>query len=529
MNKKTLLTSKLAFLVVSIIFSITFFSCCSEDKVSIWDDPLIVYADSIENYHEASIGSHSKQPIGNQNIYVDFSDGLVQAYSSETNKKVIDFISQKMVGSSVTWFGLGKNHNGIGELEYANDRDIYNKVISVSSYVDIMAPIEETLKKISSSSNDALLITDFEEYTPDGREQKFAYAKDYFTKWVEAGNSITIYYSKYTETNNKSKLSGDKNLYFVLFNYGKVNENSLLTKFENAIEGRGSELMGLNKFEINANPFSISNEYGGKDKTGLEMDPEVEPATALEVGDQEGALLDYRNGFLNGAKAFEAFEFGQSLNDLFYFYFKEKRKFSKKLFLDASQSSPYILKDIDVQVTDVTEDYINYIKILEAKKNVPVLEKDPGNNNVWDEESKNNLIIQECYVENTKNLKGEYNKYQHNPTEPIAEIFDFDVNIFASRLKNSPKEVELVTIFHKNFAGKYNVDKQIILRVDYVVKSTDINYSTQLDSFKWNSVISKNEVNSSLYESIRNTLQTVKPKGILYSYYLKLEPNKNKN
>lgn len=518
MNKNLLLLNAIIFIAL--------FSSCKKPEKSPWNEPLSYYADNIENYHEAALGSQSKERIGNQAVYVDFSDGLVQAYSSETNKRVVDYISQKMVGSAIDWYGLGKTHNGVGKMEYANDRDIYNKVISKASYVDIMAPIEEALKKITSSFNDALLITDFEEYTPDGKEQKYAYAKDYFTKWVEAGNSITIYYSKYTERNSKSKISGEKNLYFVLFNYGDINENSLLTKFNKAIEGRSSDLIGLNKFEINPNPYTVSNNYGGKEKTGLTMDPDVEPKTALEVGDKEGALLFYRNGFLNNARPFEAFDFGLSLNDLYEYYFIEKRRFAKDLFLDASNNASYILKNVKVHVTDVTADYIKYIQSVEAKKNIPVLIKDAGNNDVWDDASKNNPIIHECYIENTKTLKNEY-KYIHNPTLAITEIFDFDASIFADRLKNSPQEVELITIFHKNYAGNFNNKEQVILRVDYIVESTDENYSSQLDAFKWNSIINKaNGINNSLYESIRNTLQSVKPKGILYSYYLKIEPSK---
>ncbi len=513
-------------LISTAVIAIAMFSAssCNETESNPWADPLSVYGDNISNYHEAALGKQSKETKGNQSVYVDFSDGLVQAYTSETNKKVVDYISQKMVGSNIDWFGLGKKHGGVGQMEYSNERDIYNQVTSAGSYVDIMAPIEEALKKISVSSNDALLITDFEEYTPDGKEQKYAYAKDYFTRWVEAGNSITIYYSAYTETNRKSRLSGSKNLYFVLFNYGEVNDNSLLTKFNKAIEGR-SDLVGLNRFDINSNPYSISNSYGGKEKTGLTMDSEVENQAALDVGDEEGALLSYHNGFLDNNRPFEAFEFGQSLNDLYDFYFREKGRFAKMVFADASDNASYILKNVKVQVSDVTADYINYIQSLEAKKNIPVFIKDAGNNDVWDEESMNNPIITECYKKNTKTLKNEY-QYAHSPSEAIPEIFDFDASIFSDRLKNSLNEVELVTIFHKNFAGKFNNTDQVILRLDYIVETTEENYTGQLDAFKWNSVITAGFENNSLYESIRNTLQTVKPKGILYSYYLKLEPIK---
>ena len=495
---------------------------CEDDTKIRWDEPLGYYSDDIINYHEAALGKESKASKGNQAVYVDFSDGLVQAYTSQTNKKVVEYISQKMAGSSIDWYGLGKKYGGIGKIPYNNDRDIYNKLISPTSYSDIMAPIEEALKKISVSSNDALLITDFEEYTPDGKEQFYGYAKDYFTKWIQDGNSITIYYSSYTEKNNKTKLTEPKNLYFVLFNFGEVNENSLLTKFEKSIEGR-SDLVGLNKFEINPNPYSISNNYGGKEKTGLTIDSDIENQSALEVGNDEQALLSYHNGFINNARPFEAFQFGLSLNDLYEFYFKGKGRFSKKLFLDASNNASFILKNVKVEVSDVTADYIKYIQSLEAKNNVPTLDKDAGNNKVWSSTDAENPIISECYVKNTKNLKPEYT-YKHTPGDLMTEIFDFDKSIFSDHLKNTPKKVELITTFHKNFTGKLNNSDEMILRIDYIVEATDENYSAQLDAFKWNSVINKGKVNQSLYESIRNTLQETKPKGILYSYYLKIDP-----
>lgn len=499
------------------------FNSCTKSETTRWDDPLSYYSEDIASYHEASLGTESKEKTGNQSVYVDFSDGLVQAYSSDTNRKLVEYISQKLVGSAIDWYGLGKNHNGVGKMEYANDRDVYNKVISPSSYVDIMAPIEEALKMITSSSNDALLITDFEEYTPDGKEQKFAYAKEYFTKWVQSGNSITFYYSSYKETNSKSKLSGSKNLYFVIFSHGQVNENSLLSKFNKALEGR--ELDELNKFEINPNPYSVLNDYGGKLKTGLTLDSSVDNKTALDVGDKEGALLYYYNAFLNNQRPFEAFEFGQSINDLYDFYFKENRSFAKNLFLDATNNASYILQNINVEVSDVTSDYVSFIRSIEAKKNIPPLEKDAGNNDVWDMESLND-IMKECFQENTTTLKEECS-YKYTKGAAISEIFDFDAKIFSDRLKNSPNEVELVTTFHRNFNGKYINDDSIILRIDYVIESTQENYSSQMDTFKWNSIINaSNGVNESLSESIRNTLQAVKPNGIIYSYYLKLEPTK---
>jgi hypothetical protein len=50
---------------------------------------------------------------------------------------------------------------------------------------------------------------------------------------------------------------------------------------------------------------------------------------------------------------------------------------------------------------------------------------------------------------NTAKLKKEY-IYKYTPGEMKTEVFDFDATIFADRLKNSPKQVELITTFHKN-------------------------------------------------------------------------------
>ena len=183
------------------------------------------------------------------------------------------------------------------------------------------------------------------------------------------------------------------------------------------------------------------------------------------------------------------------------------------------------MENVKVQVTDVTLDYINYIKSTEALKNIPALEDNEGKNKVWSKADIDNPIISECYEKNTQKIKKEY-LYKYNQGEFITEMFDFDAEIFASHLKNTPKEVELISTFHKNFSGKFNSKDQIILRLDYIIESTNENYSTQLEAFKWNSVITKGAQNNSLYESIRNTLQDVKPKGILYSYYLKLEQKK---
>jgi hypothetical protein len=516
MNTKTLKLFSL--FVVFILLS------CKNDEESQWDAPLDFYSDNIENYHDASVGANNKKSIGNKAVYIDFSLGIVHAYKNQTNNDVIDAITQKMVNDSVDFYGLGKSYgaNGIGNLKFTNSRNLFDQVTSASSYADKMAPIQKTLEKIVRSKNDVMLITDFEEYTPDVSEVFYAYATQSFKKWLQDGNSITFFYSKFDQN-----FSGpdQKNLYFVIFNYGRVNENSLLSKFNDAIKGRN--LLDLKRFDLNTSPVGVSNNYGGEELTGLSPELDEGAENEFEIGNDGGVVVNYFNGYLKNKAPFESIEFGLGLNDLYESYFSTNKKFFNKLFIDASNNETYILKDIQVELTDVTKDYIHFVQCNEAKLNVPELgQLDEGNNTIWSNSDNENLVISTCYVKNTKRIKKEY-IYNYKGGEIINEIFDVDRKVFNQQMVNTPKKVELKTIFHANFKTSKNKSQDpTILRLDYVVNNSEVNYK-KIDDFKWKSIIpgSNGKLNTSLYESIRNTLQDVKPRRILYSYYMKLEPN----
>jgi hypothetical protein len=518
---------KKTILVVLVCVSLFIFSglslfSCKEDNDTAWENPLGVYSEKISDYYDASIGGVSLTKKGNQSIYVDFSIGIQSALSQPTINNLVKLISGNLQGEQLDWWGLGEEFGGVGQIAYEKNRDFYNKVTSLTSYKTNKAPIEDALKRIISSKNDALLITDFEEYSKNGLEEKSPFAADEFTKWVENGNSIHFYYSNYHPFG--------KNLYFVIFSFGNIDENSLLTKFQTAIKGRESELIGLKKFVISPRPFLVSNNYGGIEKSVLSIDPDVENSEALVLGNSEEALLSYQNASIleENSRPFEAFEFGQSLNDLYEFYFKGKRRFARNLKLNVKNDSIYSLNNLKVQVVNVTSDYVKFIKYKEASKNAPILEKDDGNNNVWSKTDSEDPIIIDSYIKNTNKLKKDL-VYKYSPGEPLEELFDFDKGVFIDRLRNTPSDIELITTFHKNFNGKFNSAEAQILRLDYLVETVDVKITPKLDDFKWKSVIDKGRSeNSSLKESIIQTLNNVKPKGIIYSYFLKLEPNSNK-
>ena len=215
---------------------------CRESDAGPWGNfkPLNEIEKYITEYYDASLGQAANPKSGNPAVYIDFSDGIIQAYTgNKDNSEIIKAIGQKMVNPTIEWHSLGESK--ITKLKY-NSNELFNKITDATQYKDQMAPIQEALKKITSSNNDALLITDFEEYTSDGKEQFENYPKEYFKTWLKKGNSITFFYTDYFEKNVKSKNATDKHLYFTVFTYGKATENSLISQVQDAIKGRGFTL-----------------------------------------------------------------------------------------------------------------------------------------------------------------------------------------------------------------------------------------------------------------------------------------------
>lgn len=493
---------------------------CSGDKeAGPWAGfrPLNEIDKHIQGYYDASLGEAANPKIGNPAVYVDFSDGLIQAYNGNENVKIVQAICNKLLDPDIEWYSLGASK--ITKLEY-NSNQLFNKVSDPAQYKDIMAPIQEALRKITASSNDALLITDFEEYTSDGKEQFENYPKTYFTEWIKKGNSITFFYTDYAETNRKNKITTQKHLYYTVFTHGKETPTSFVSLIKDALKGRFSP--GI--FELNNSPYRVKNDYGGKGNTGI----------------ANSAFTKWVNYNLNASGEsnlpYEVIGINKSWNGDLDKYIqhiikKEDGLFLNNLFLNAADQSAYKLGKVAVKVYDVSGDYENFSRCVEAKSHVPVLVKDAKKDLVWDEKSKKDPIIKECYVPNTTELK---KAWIYTPgtsgLKEWPEVFDFDQDIFNGHLKNSPGNIELRTIFHPNYKQKNIKKENALIRIDYVIDEAAFNDSNpQLIDFQWNSLTIKDKLNNSLSEAIRNTLQNpdVNPKGkIIYSYYIKFANTK---
>jgi hypothetical protein len=500
----------LRFLHMLGIAAIMIFSGCGGGDAGIaWTEPS--FKDMISEYHDNSIGNLSNPKSGNPAVYIDASDCIVEALKAPVHARTIkELATEFATDPSIMFFGLGvNNYQGVGQIA-GDGSAIYARI--VSPIKDIYAPIDSALMRMADAQNDGLLVSDFELLRNNAgkKEEDFApYAENHFKKWIDAGNSITVFYAPYTEQ------GAAKNLYYLFFNHGSVSGKSLVSHFDPI-----AQRQGLKRIEINPNVYQVTNEYGGKTLTGLMQD---DPNTTdLKLNDQSQVLNSYYNGFADKQEPYEALEFQMDLPGLFENYFKDNKKFAGKVFLNSGVTNTYGLKGVEVKVTDVTDDFNHYSHCKEAKQHKPVLTKDEGKNNIWDDKTIQDPIASECYEENTQKLKQEY-MYVYKATDSISEYFELDNNLFTQHLQNSPQQIELRTIFHKQFQpGNIDNSKEKILRLDLVVGDVSIASNPDLENLKWGSIITKGTFNESLYQSVYKTIRDISPKGRrLYSYYVK--------
>ncbi len=505
--------------IILFLSSIYMLTGCDDKNSGPWADfkPLNEIDKNIESYYEASLGEAANPKSGNPAVYVDFSDGLIQAYTGNpANGQIVQAICNKFLSPDIEWNAMGGS--AITKLQ-DNSTQVYNKVVNPKQYVETMAPIEEALKRITTSNNDALLITDFEEYKKgaagNGEEQFENYPKTYFTDWIKKGNSITFFYTDYTETNKKSKNTAQKHLYFTVFTHGKANETSFVSMIRDALKGRFNPTF----FELNNNPYSVSNNYGGKENTGV-ANSTFSKWVSFNLNASNEKKLPYEVIGINKPWNEDLEKYVQNIIK------KENGLFLNKLSLNAADQSAYKLGKVAVKVYDVSDDYEKFARCAEAKNHVPVLVKDSKKDLVWDEKSKRDPIVKECYVLNTTQLKQDWvYKPDTENLKEWPEVFGFDKEIFNGHLKNDPANIQLQTVFHPNYKRKNVKKENALVRIDYVIEEATFNDTNpQLMDFQWNSLTITNKPNNSLSEAIRNTLQNfaVNPKGkILYSYYIK--------
>lgn len=499
----------------SIIFSICaifILSACNnkkkEDPFADFDPYDSSLGSRIEAYNNIKNPNLANEKSGNPGLYIDFSTGINQAFKTTELKGKVIGCYNALITEKPDVYGLGSEK--VSLIQNIDATALGQMIDNPSTYKDIYAPIQKAVEQIINKDNDALLVTDFEEWQNKLEVTAPAFLAPSFSKWLAKGNSIHFFISDYVE--NKV----NKHIYFTIFSCGNANSKSMLTKLENT-------LSSLTRYDLSNKQFKLTPNYTTAKSGGIFYgEPE-------KIQDNK-KLLDLKETYINGlnnGNAYEFYPFGvdwATIDELKKSYNEQKQfnDFFRKLFINLSDENAYTYGDFDVKVSDVTEDFEYFTKCNEASKHKPKIEK---GSNAEDKisDTETDPVARSCYNEKGKIIDEWLYKAEKKQVEILPEVFTLNKELFKNTKTSDKAKVEFGVSFDTKYNLKNIANPKGLLRVDIVLNSAEPNLTNPiLDKFKWSN--SNSIPNVALYESIKTTLQDVgvKPSNkVIYSYYIK--------
>lgn len=422
-------------------------------------------------------------------VYVDMSDGMNYAYSTQDSQSILQAIINKLAANSaIKFFGLADEK--ITPLELSHTQ-LYNYMLNPKSYDKQKAPIESTLQRIVSENQPALLMTDFEEYKGQVIEQA-AYAKRYFIAWLADGNNITFYKWDFVE---KGK---SKHMFLAVFDDNANRLNSLIETAINMTDPNIEKyVLGGRDFAYPTSTNYISLKQGGN----YHNDKGLDVVTAVM---ENGGMNDY----VSYAKPFAT-----------------------------ANGVPGQFAPLDISLGSYAEYYPLGVTWTDAIANSKRMQETGISENIKFNHLLSNLYI-DFGAQNGFNIDDiEVRVFDMGETmreiasqgdslkvRQIESINNPEVNMFLSASMNDVRELprgwkEITIDFDSKFNGSFmgNVSSTTLFRANIVISKASANIGDVNAFFGWPG-------NPSLANSIKETLTagTSSPQGrILYTYYIK--------
>lgn len=417
-------------------------------------------------------------------LFIDFSEGINNAFSTSTVKSLLSECFNTVLTYQFSVYKLGSNE--VSPLSVGNTTELGLEISKQENYKDIWAPIQKAVDKITDADNDALLITDFEEWNNKTEVTSTAYLKLAFLKWLHKGNSIHFFIVDYKE----GKV--DKHMYFTIFN----SHNDLLSKLAPKLTPNST------RFDLSANAYSLSTNYTNAKSGGIY---------------NEQNILDLKEDQYIKGENYEFYPVGLDWSYISKAHKKSGDKFNdifRNLFIDLSNEDSYSFKTFEVQTFNVTEDFKDFSKADAARHHPPAMTKGKdGEDKISDKEQ--DPLVLECY--NNDGTIKESCMYHPQTLKPLSDYFILNQALFDNTRKSDNKHVELGVSFDPEFKSA----DDNLLRINIVLTAATPNIDNpKLEKFKWFNA--KHIPNTALYESVKNTLLELKPENkIIYSYYIK--------
>jgi hypothetical protein len=456
-------------------------------------------------YNDLKTGLDKQQSKGAPAMYVDFSAGMYTAFGTPAIRQLMSQCFNTVLEREFTVYKLVQGQ--VTPITVTDPTQLGQIVNDPKQYLDRRAPIQAAVEKIVSEKNDALLITDFEEWQSNMEVTSTAYLKIPFSNWLRGGNSISFFIADYQE----GKVA--KHIYFTVFTYGHPTDNSLVSK----LRPKMSVLPA--SFDLAADAYALKTAYPGAKTGGLFHDPSGKT-------EKEQNVLDLQAGYINGAsknKAFEYYPLGVNWSTIEQIRkdYAEQNQFHdlfRNLFIDLSNPDSYTYQDLTVETDDATNDFERYAKSLEVKKHRPALSKgNNGESKISDKET--DAIAIACY-NSDGSVKPEY-VYEPQEKQSLTDVFILNQTLFTNTFQSDKGKTEIGVSFAPAFNATKIPNAKSLIRVVVSVGKTTVNSSNPvLEKFKWTT--SGGMTNAALYESVKSTLEELKPAGkAIYTYYIK--------
>lgn len=456
-------------------------------------------------YHDLKFPDPADIKKGNPALYIDFSAGINNAFRDPVISGLMSACFNTVLAEKFDVFKLGSNQ--IIPLAINNTAELGQKISDPGEYLDIWAPIQAAVEKIANGDNDALLITDFEEWQNKTEITHTAYLKIPFSKWLAKGNTIHFFIADYQEG------AVAKHIYFTIFNCGHANASGLISKLE-------AKLAPLNaRFDLSARAYQLFTDYPGEKSGGIFYDSHGRT-------EKQKNILDLKDGYIDGltngkpyefyplgidwktiAETHDAYQSQNQFNDIF-----------RNLFIDLSNDDSYSYGGFQVKTNDISADFDSYSRSEEVVRHQPKLAKGSNGEARFADDEKDPIALGCYHTDGT--VKDEY-KYLLKPPVAVPEAFLLNSTLFKNTKSSNLKKTEFGIAFDPEFQLKRIPDLNGLLEVDIVLTNAKPHVDNpKLAKFKW--INAKGSLNTGLYESVINTLQELKPVNkVIYSYYIK--------
>lgn len=507
-----------------------FVSCtgCKPDPACPQNDtPMKQQVQAYLEHNRVEEANHQFAP--GYSAYFDFSDGIQCARNNNEIEKYYNKIASFISGFPKDWIVYALENEQIKPLDYSQT-DLNNAIRSVECR-EIMAPINVTLEKIVRDDKLALLVTDFEEYDHSAVMgdkniiEDAPYLTEDFEAWLLKGGIIKFYIMDYVEY-PKSLPALNKKLFFVVFD---DKERTLSTEIDKLFRPTNPDELEryketVKEFELKGESFKVYNDY--RAGRGGNYEGQYDPMAVQEYG-----YYDNHNA--------EFYEMGNRWDQVFGQLYQAKIKdkscdgLLSKLYIDLSDEESRSINQLELRVTDITDDFEAYSQYLFAMRYQPSLTVDENGDTIASFNLESDTA---CFFDQEGHLLFEYEYDGSIPKTVIKDnLFEINQDIFRESRKESPEKTRIVVDFAKVYYEAYGYDDEIeeydwnnedmqeviqsfngrVLQVDVCVALTGYDESQSLDSFKFESHLWKkngkgeyerklNATNDCVYGSINN-------------------------